>query len=609
MKKQTEDNNYRIQTSIDNDSAELVKMECTNCGASLTVVDKTHAKCPFCGQNYLIDEAKGIVVNVNVDYGDSAEVRQSVKRTQRLLIGFLIAAVVVTAIIFAFNMAAHKSVFSSSDSDAPIQEKGNLLVIFCKDIFQKEYQDITPEEFASIRYIKYTYQRDGNSNDHYHVVYYSFTNYEECGSEEEFFDTVHTWTYEDSKASWPSDFTMLTGLTRIDTTDTVWLSSINFSPESKISYVTTDDNLEIVSSKVKPEYVKVLDLGIFGSNLNGLEQYQNLEVLIADNVHFNNETDLAGIDKCQKLKKLVLNCADTYRGEENLTKLSELKSLSMNGVVLSECDFLKELPQLEELSVAVGEDDTDLSMLTYLPNLKTLDTRHSEYIPVEPLLALKNLENLTVSVETKEDFEQLAQLAGLKTLHVYVSYDEIDEAYHHVPLDISVFSALPALENFQIEQSSMGSVCGAESLLNMPTLKSFAIGMVFSGNELFLDKELLEENPSLETFYANGLTVKDAVSGEEETFDFLSHYPNIKELWLIGCGLEDISFVSPLENLERCELEDNDISDYTPFLTCKKLEYLCIGLFGSNEMPDMPGDVEVVQETHDFGKEERVSIK
>ena len=35
----------------------------------------------------------------------------------------------------------------------------------------------------------------------------------------------------------------------------------------------------------------------------------------------------------------------------------------------------------------------------------------------------------------------------------------------------------------------------------------------------------------------------------------------------------------------------------------QKLEYLCVGLIGSNAVPDMPKDVEVVQDMHHFNIE------
>ena len=148
MKKKEEDS-YTIHTSVGNETAELVKMECKNCGASLELTDPTHAVCPFCGQKYLIDEAKGTVIEIHVD-GSSREIRSALEDTKRLLLSVGVIALLVTAIIFGFNIAARKSVFSSSDTNIPADGNGQLLVIFCEDVFGKPYKEITAEEFAKI---------------------------------------------------------------------------------------------------------------------------------------------------------------------------------------------------------------------------------------------------------------------------------------------------------------------------------------------------------------------------------------------------------------------------------------------------------------------------
>ena len=46
---------YVIRTSNDNEKAELLELQCKNCGGFLELTDKTHAVCPYCGQKYLID--------------------------------------------------------------------------------------------------------------------------------------------------------------------------------------------------------------------------------------------------------------------------------------------------------------------------------------------------------------------------------------------------------------------------------------------------------------------------------------------------------------------------------------------------------------------------
>ena len=134
---------YVIRTSNTGERAELLELQCKNCGGFLELVDRTHGVCPYCGQKYLIDEAKGTIINVHVDYSGSEEMKEAVNSTKKTLIIFLIVAAVITAGILAFNIAARKSVFSTSDADAPVDENGILLRIFCKDIFGKEFEDIT----------------------------------------------------------------------------------------------------------------------------------------------------------------------------------------------------------------------------------------------------------------------------------------------------------------------------------------------------------------------------------------------------------------------------------------------------------------------------------
>ena len=156
------DDAYTIRTSVYNERPELMGMECKNCGGVLELKDRTHAVCPYCGQKYLIDEAKGTSVNIHVDYSGSNEMRRAVNRARNALLIFLAVAAVLVVIILGFNIAAKKSVFSTSDSDIPVGGDGQLLAIFLEDIFGKEYKDITAEELGSIRYIKCFYEREGS---------------------------------------------------------------------------------------------------------------------------------------------------------------------------------------------------------------------------------------------------------------------------------------------------------------------------------------------------------------------------------------------------------------------------------------------------------------
>lgn len=592
MKKQT-DNPYTIHTSIYNESPELLKMECKNCGASLKLVDKTHAVCPYCGQTFLIDEAKGTVIDVHVDYGDSPKMRQSINSTKQVLIVFLIVAVFLTLIIFGFNIAARNSSFSSSDADMPVDENGMVLQIFCKDVFGKEYRDVTEEEFASIKYLKYAYTRVGSED--YSTLFYSFTDYRDCADEEEFQDTVKTWTYRAERVSWPSDYTMLTGLTRIDTTDSVWLSALRFAEDADISYVDTDDSLKTVSAVLNPEKIRVLHLGSMGTSLDGIGAYTSLEELEVDTNMGTEAVDLSEIGACRELKRLSLRCVGGYTGVEQLKKLSQLTSLSISGMSLQDCSFFTELQNLEEISIYSGEDP-DLSVFSALPNLKRLYLLDEEYVAPREIRKLQGLEALQIAIDDKEGLNCLAELESLKYLDLHMAIQEYSD-YKQQPLDVSVLAGLNHLQWLSMDNFWEGEFQGIGQILNMPELTTLKVGgdSVVSNVQLLLDPAALADNPAIEELRLSGCSILNEETGEELDFSFLTHYKGVKKLYLDNCDLTDISVLSELSDLRVCSLQNNEITDFSPLLSCKKLEKIYI-YDNPCDDPQLPEEILVEEE-------------
>lgn len=592
MKKQT-DNPYTIHTSVYNESPELLKMECKNCGASLNLVDKTHAVCPYCGQTFLIDEAKGTVIDVHVDYGDSPKMRSTINSTKQVLIVFLIVAVFFTVVIFGYNIAARSSVFSSSDADIPVDENGMVLQIFCKDIFGKEYRDVTEEEFASVKYLKYAYTRVGSED--YSTLLYSFTDYQECADEEEFQDTVKTWTYRAERVSWPSDYTMFTGLTRIDTTDSVWLSSLRFAEEANISFVDTDDSLKTVTSTLDPQKIKVLHLGIMGTTLDEIGQYTNLEELTVDTNLGTETMDLSGIGACRQLKSLSLRGAGGYTGYEKLRNLTQLTSLYVNGMTLQDCSFLTELQNLEELSICTGEEP-ELSVFSALPNLKRLYLLDKKYVAPQEIAKLQGMEALQIAIDDKEGLLYLAELDSLKYLDLHMAIQEYRD-YKQQPLDVSVLAGLVNLEGLALDNFWEGEFSGVDQILNLPKLTTLQLGGGSFGSnvQLSMNPAALVDNPLLEELYLSGCSILDSETGEELDVSFLTHYKGVKRLSLDNCDLTDISVLSELSDLRVCSLQNNEITDFSPLLSCKKLEKIYI-YDNPCKNPGLPEEILVEEE-------------
>lgn len=580
-----QEQNYTIRTSVYNERPELMGLECKNCGGVLELRDRTHAVCPYCGQKYLIDEAKGTSVNIHVDYSGSSEMRRAVNRARNALLIFLAVAAVLVVIILGFNIAAKKSVFSTSDSDIPVGGDGRLLVIFLEDIFEKEYKDITAQELDSIRYIKCFYEREGSES--FNAISYSFADYKDCQSEEEFQETVKKWTYRMKRVSWPSDFSMLTGLTRFDNRDGVWMSLQSFAPDNQITCVDTDDKLDTVASLLDPEKIRVLRIGTMGNNLDGIGQFKNLEELQVDTNVSSRMSDLSGLGQCRKLKRLKLKCADGYSGVESIGNLQDLESLFIDQVELKDCGFLEKLKNLRELSISTGEEP-ELEILEKLPCLVKVNFLDGEYIPAGEIPRLSGVEELTAAVGDMDALRAVSALESLQVLNLHMAVQE-----YGVPTDISCLGNLEALRELYLDNFWPSDVCGLEAVLNLPGLRAFRYGKRMSTEAaILLDPELLGDNPNLEEAGFLNCFPKHRDTGEDLDFGFLGHYPGVKRLYLDGCGLEDISFVAGMEDLRQCSLQDNNIKDLSPLAGCRKLELVSMDKEAAGKAA-LSGDVTV----------------
>ncbi len=552
----------------------LLGLVCKNCGGTLELVDRTHAVCPFCGQRYLIDEAKGTVIHIQGDHEGGEDLRRKLTRTKGVLTGFLATAILLTLVIFGFNVVARRSVFSTSDSDIPAEAGGELLAIFCQDIFGKPFGEVSAKELGSVRYLRCSYEREGDQE--LNVIHYSFTDYRDCEDERAFQKTVEKWTYRTKNVSWPSDYSMFTGLTRIDTTGSTWLSMLHFSPDAPIRYVETEDSLAMVAQVLDPKAVEILHIGAAGISLEGIESFVDLEELKIDTTLASSSgpVDMSSIAACKHLKRLRLRCGGGYVGLDALKELPELTSLYIEDMLLGESDFLKELPGLEELSIYTGEEP-DLTSLEPLKGLKRLYLVDQKYIPAQEIQILQGmprLEELMIGAADPACLEEIAKLGSLRALDLHMGI-----FVYQVPTDVSPLAGLTHLERLQIDSFYGGTVTGIEPLLNLPDLVTFRLGRVASAPvKLALDPEALTDNPSIQELGFSTCRLEDGATGEALDFKFLAHYPGVRWLYLDDCGVTDVTFAEELEDLRGCSLKRDAIEDLSPLSGCKKLEVLCV---------------------------------
>lgn len=553
------------------------KMICTYCGADLKKIDNRHAKCTFCGQTILLDDLS-VDNNHKQSQTDNKPKSNKSNSPNKPKSGFkyvlwMAAAIIIVCIIY-FGRSFISESFEISLPDFSKSNSDKMLTMFCEDIFEKSYKEITAEEFESIKYIRYDYRRYGSEN--YHTIDYSFTDYEDCETEEEFLETIVTWKTDEQAISWPSDYTMFTGLTRIDTCDTVWLSQLKFSPESRITYVASDDEIDTIIAILNEEYIKVLHTGSTVSKFDGIGQFTDLEVLIMDSASVSDEIDISELADCSKLKQLEMTAGITRSGYDTLGSFTNMQVLNIHNLELKECAFLSTMPHLEELYIS-GTKDADFGVLADLPELKKLIFDDNEQKDIYNITSLTGLEELRIGVCDNDELMAVSAFGNLKNLDIYLTMGNF---YDAVEFNLSVLSELSNLDSLKIRFDWETKTSGVESLFAMQNLKELSLTGDIMGTDININGELMQPNDTLEVLDIRKIELNkyvmaennDSLEDSDKWNNFMSYFTNLSVLVLIDCEIENIDFVSGMKNLVVCVLERNSITNFRPLSDCRKLK-------------------------------------
>lgn len=597
-----------MKQNMSGEPTNYLKLQCPDCGARIKIIPTQGADCPACGRKFLIDEAGGLVVNVNVDYGD-AKKNKIAFFIILIKLGYIFGiALTVLLIIFGFNYEAIHSRLSSSDYEwfNPGTEVSHK---FCEDIFGKDYKDISKEELESIRYINYDNERLSGTNEFLHIIEYSFTDYQDCESEDAFMKTVKKWTFQESSGDEAMNFSMFTGLTRFTLEGYPHnIGKNSFAKSADIRYVTSYSDsfgIESIKELVNPEKVEILECKVY-DNLQGLDSFPNLKSL---NIRIQNwqTFDFSHIEHCKNLEKLtVTRLADTYLGLSKIGTLENLKSLSLENMFLHNCGFISNLTKLEELTIKLDDENPKTEILKNLNNLNSLHLLGLGYVSEEDIASFADVEELKLSVNTLEAVEELAKLKNLRVLdvHMEVPCDDMDAWSRKSVLDLSCLAELSDLEylHIQPEQEIFSKalyVYGLEPILNHPKLKGIYINeqvrttFQYSYDEeitLCMDTALLNNNDKLKQLQFVGCIFEDLKTQTPIKPTFLQNYTNLEYLVMDSCGIDKISFVKSMPHLKYCSFVQNEIEDFSPLKECKFLEVAGL-YFNPNVTPGLSKEV------------------
>ena len=182
----------------------------------------------------------------------------------------------------------------------------------------------------------------------------------------------------------------------------------------KISDVTINDFKSVKSLVIS----KMLN-GEQVYNLDEILLFENLDYLLVLDSTINND-DIQVLANSKGIKNIVFkHCY--FQEDVDYLKLDSINSLKLEKCFLSKYSILTKLIDLKELSIIFpyGEDDIDLSFITYLDKLETLELEGCIISDINCISNLTNLKKLSLLYTSNDiDLEFLSQFRSLKKVYV-----------------------------------------------------------------------------------------------------------------------------------------------------------------------------------------------
>ncbi len=237
----------------------------------------------------------------------------------------------------------------------------------------------------------------------------------------------------------------------------------------------------------------------------------------------------------------------------DISSVSDLSNLSLLRIAdnnISDISAIAGLTNISSLEIYANEI-TDISPLTGLTNVAWLSMYGNPVTDLSPLANLKRMDAMRVSVEEPGDLSPLAELTDLRVLYYWGSGNPVP--------DLTPLINLPKLITIDIRGVSTGDL---SPLAKVDTLERFE-------------------------FWGSGENLPDLSP--------LAEAKNLKELWVINCGITDLTFLQNFTGLERLNLDTNNISDVSPLAVLTNLKWLKLT---NNSITDFTPLTELAQNTN-----------
>lgn len=278
------------------------------------------------------------------------------------------------------------------------------------------------------------------------------------------------------------------------------------------------DGLEVLSGF--PKLTNLYLGGVTVSDPKHLSELKNLKTLSLINCDFDPKESFSGIGELTGLEKLELyesgdDCMIVYEDFDapSVSKLTNLRSIEIAGYDMTDCQFLKNMKDLEEITFNQN----------YILSLSGMEN-------------LSNLKTLSLSDNYIKDISPLKDLVQLKSLDLSSNYIS----------DISPLKDLVQLESLNLQNNAFSD---ASALSELKNLKDLNISYNYSlSSGVFLNKlTKLEELNAYKTHITS--------------WSWLKNLKKLKRLTLVSYGTVKSAMLKNLDDLtelERIDIKGND---------------------------------------------------
>jgi internalin A len=403
--------------------------------------------------------------------------------------------------------------------------------------------------------------------------------------------------YSGNQAYYVKDIEGVQFLTSVIDMDLGGASFLDISPIKDLSNITTL-RLEDMARDFR-------DI----SPLRGMTNIKKLEIGHNPLVYGHSQIDIESLSYMTQLEELTLyDYQDRFNGNVGAAALSNLVNLRKFYFEYGQLDdgsFIKNMPNLEELSSPVSDIDVsfnpklkkltgvnlnavinldkvannieevsvgpnEFEKLKSFPNLKSLYFDNYMGTTVD-MSMLSNLERLVIGAGTDTVMDHISNLVNLKHLEFNL-YGRAGST------DISALVNLKKLESLKIA----GSFSGEETINNFTNLKELDISS--SGNPQIVDLSMVSNLSNLERITVQGCD-NYCSNGNLSDISALKGKTNLKYINLHANNITDISALDGLTNIEFLDLYNNEnIKSLDALSGATKMKYLNAGYSEINDI-------------------------